>query len=227
MFYFDWTIWLMLPGLLLGMWAQHQVNSAYGRYSQVGTRSGMSAAQVASELLRRHGDGSVRIEQTGGHLTDHYDPRSNVLRLSQSVCHSNSIAALGIAAHEAGHAIQQYENYPFLKLRTWVAPVVNIGSSLSWPIFFMGLVFSWQPLMTAGIVLFMAVVLFTLITLPVEFDASRRALAMLTEGGYLTESELSGAKRVLRAAALTYVASFVSAMLQLLRLLVLARRRDD
>ena len=226
MFYFDWTVILMLPGLLLGIWAQSKVNNAYRTYSRVSTRSGVTASEAARRMLWQNGAGDVMIEQTGGHLTDHYDPRSNVLRLSSGVCHSGSIAALGIAAHEAGHAIQQAENYPFLKLRTWVAPVVNIGSSLSWPIFFLGLLFSWQPLMMLGILLFAAVVLFTLITLPVEFDASRRALRMLSEGGYLTQQELGGAKQVLSAAALTYVASFVSAALQLLRLLTLARRRD-
>lgn len=226
MFYFDWTVILMLPGLLLGIWAQSKVNNAYHKYSRVSTRSGVTASEAARRMLWQNGAGDVMIEQTGGHLTDHYDPRSNVLRLSSGVCHSGSIAALGIAAHEAGHAIQQAENYPFLKLRTWVAPVVNIGSSLSWPIFFLGLLFSWQPLMMLGILLFAAVVLFTLITLPVEFDASRRALRMLSEGGYLTQQELGGAKQVLSAAALTYVASFVSAALQLLRLLTLARRRD-
>ena len=226
MFYFDWTMILMLPGLLLGLWAQSKVNSTYQKYSRVPVRSGMTAAEAAERILRQNGAGDVMIQQTGGHLTDHYDPRSNVLRLSSGVCHSSSVAALGIAAHEAGHAIQQAEQYPFLKLRTAVAPVVNIGSSLSWPIFFLGFLFSWEPLMTAGIVLFSAVVLFTLITLPVEFDASRRALKMLSAGGYLTETELGGAKQVLTAAALTYVASFVSAAMQLLRLLVLARRRD-
>ena len=226
MFYFDWTVILMLPGLLLGIWAQSKVNNAYRTYSRVSTRSGVTASEAARRMLWQNGAGDVMIEQTGGHLTDHYDPRSNVLRLSSGVCHSGSIAALGIAAHEAGHAIQQAENYPFLKLRTWVAPVVNIGSSLSWPIFFLGLLFSWQPLMMLGILLFAAVVLFTLITLPVEFDASRRALRMLSEGGYLTQQELGGAKQVLSATALTYVASFVSAALQLLRLLTLARRRD-
>lgn len=226
MFYFDWTVILMLPGLLLGIWAQSKVNNAYRTYSRVSTKSGVTASEAARRMLWQNGAGDVMIEQTGGHLTDHYDPRSNVLRLSSGVCHSGSIAALGIAAHEAGHAIQQAENYPFLKLRTWVAPVVNIGSSLSWPIFFLGLLFSWQPLMMLGILLFAAVVLFTLITLPVEFDASRRALRMLSEGGYLTQQELGGAKQVLSAAALTYVASFVSAALQLLRLLTLARRRD-
>ena len=226
MFYFDWTVILMLPGLLLGIWAQSKVNNAYRTYSRVSTKSGVTASEAARRMLWQNGAGDVMIEQTGGNLTDHYDPRSNVLRLSSGVCHSGSIAALGIAAHEAGHAIQQAENYPFLKLRTWVAPVVNIGSSLSWPIFFLGLLFSWQPLMMLGIWLFAAVVLFTLITLPVEFDASRRALRMLSEGGYLTQQELGGAKQVLSAAALTYVASFVSAALQLLRLLTLARRRD-
>lgn len=226
MFYFDWTIWLMIPGLLLGLWAQSKVNSAYGKYSRIATRSGMSAAQVAEQLLMKNGASSVRIETVGGQLSDHYDPRSDVLRLSQGVYQSGSIAALGIAAHEVGHAIQKHQQYPFLALRTAVVPVVNIGSSLSWPIFFLGLIFSWQPLMTAGIVLFAAVVLFALITLPVEFDASRRAIAMLADGGYLTQEELGGAKKVLSAAALTYVASFVSAMLQLLRLLTLARRRD-
>lgn len=226
MFYFDWTVILMLPGLLLGIWAQSKVNNAYRTYSRVSTKSGVTASEAARRMLWQNGAGDVMIEQTGGNLTDHYDPRSNVLRLSSGVCHSGSIAALGIAAHEAGHAIQQAENYPFLKLRTWVAPVVNIGSSLSWPIFFLGLLFSWQPLMMLGILLFAAVVLFTLITLPVEFDASRRALRMLSEGGYLTQQELGGAKQVLSAAALTYVASFVSAALQLLRLLTLARRRN-
>lgn len=226
MFYFDWTMILMLPGLLLGLWAQSKVNSTYQKYSRVSVRSGMTAAEAAERILRQNGAGDVMIQQTGGHLTDHYDPRSNVLRLSSGVCHSSSVAALGIAAHEAGHAIQQAEQYPFLKLRTAVAPVVNIGSSLSWPIFFLGFLFSWEPLMTAGIVLFSAVVLFTLITLPVEFDASRRALKMLSAGGYLTETELGGAKQVLTAAALTYVASFVSAAMQLLRLLTLARRRE-
>jgi len=226
MFYFDWTYLLLIPGMLLGLWAQHKVKSTYAEYSQIPTRLGRSAAAVVDDLLRRNGNNKVRIGRVSGQLTDHYNPGNETLNLSEGVYASNSVAALGIAAHEAGHAIQQAEQYPFLKLRTAVAPVVNIGSSLSWPIFFLGFLFSWEPLMTAGIVLFSAVVLFTLITLPVEFDASRRALKMLSAGGYLTETELGGAKQVLTAAALTYVASFVSAALQLLRLLTLARRRD-
>ena len=225
MYFYDWTILLMLPGLLLGIWAQAKVKSAYAKYSRIGTRGGLTASEAVSQMLSRHGDGSVRIMETSGQLTDHYDPRDNTLHLSQGVCNSTSVAALGIAAHEAGHAMQKYENYPFLSLRTAVAPVVNIGSSLSWPIFLLGLFFSYEPLMTAGIVLFAAVVLFTLITLPVEFDASHRAMAMLSDGGYLTDEELRGVKTVLTAAALTYVASFVSAMLQLLRLITLSNDR--
>ena len=226
MYFYDWTMILMLPGLLLGLWAQWKVKSAFARYSRVPTRAGLPAGEVARRLLAQNGNTGVAIRQIGGELTDHYDPRDNSLSLSQNVYGSSSVAALGVAAHETGHAMQKQEGYPFLKLRTLVAPVVNIGSNLSWPIFLAGLIFSWEPLMTAGIILFAAVVLFTLITLPVEIDASRRAMAMLSGSGYLTAEEEKGAKSVLTAAALTYVASFVSAMMQLLRLLALSRRRD-
>ncbi len=229
MYFYDWTMILMLPGLLLGLWAQWKVKSAFARYSRVPTRAGVPAGEVARHLLAQNGNTGVAIRQIGGELTDHYDPRDNSLSLSQNVYGSSSVAALGVAAHEAGHAMQKQEGYPFLKLRTLVAPVVNIGSNLSWPIFLAGLVFSYEPLMNAGIILFAAVVVFALITLPVEFDASRRALRMLTEGGFVTEDERQGAKAVLTAAALTYVASFVSAFMQLMRLVLLAgnnRRRD-
>lgn len=229
MYFYDWTMILMLPGLLLGLWAQWKVKSAFARYSRVPTRAGLPAGEVARRLLAQNGNTGVAIRQIGGELTDHYDPRDNSLSLSQNVYGSSSVAALGVAAHETGHAMQKQEGYPFLKLRTLVAPVVNIGSNLSWPIFLAGLVFSYEPLMNAGIILFAAVVVFALITLPVEFDASRRALRMLTEGGFVTEDERQGAKAVLTAAALTYVASFVSAFMQLMRLVLLAgnnRRRD-
>ena len=212
--YFDWTILLMLPGLLLGLWAQARVNSAYAKYSQVGTRSGVSAETAVSQLLRQNGAGDVAIQATSGQLTDHYDPTSNTLRLSQGVYGSSSIAALGIAAHEAGHALQKAQNYPFLSLRSLMVPVVNFGSKLSWPIFLAGILFSFEPLMYAGI-----------IALPVEFDASRRAVAMLNAGGFLTQEEETGVRKVLNAAALTYVASFVSALLQLLRLIAILNRR--
>lgn len=223
---YDITILFMLPGLLLGLWAQMRVKSAYAKYSRMPTRAGLPANEAVRRLLRQNGAEQITVTETAGELTDHFDPRTDTLRLSQGVYRSTSVAALGIAAHEAGHALQKQQHYPFLSLRTALVPVVNIGSSLSWPIFLAGLIFSWEPLMTAGIILFAAVVLFTLITLPVEIDASRRAMAMLSGSGYLTAEEEKGAKSVLTAAALTYVASFVSAMMQLLRLLALSRRRD-
>ena len=227
MFYFDPTYLWVLPGLLLGLWAQAKVKSAYQKYSMVPTQRGQSAAQAIRKMLEKEGAGNVIIAPTSGTLTDHYDPRSNTLRLSQGVYDSASVAALGIAAHEAGHALQQKENYPFLALRSMMVPVVNFGSRLAWPIFLVGILSSWQPLMIAGIILFALVVLFSLVTLPVEFDASRRAMRMLTDTGYLTQTEEDGARKVLNAAAMTYVASFVSALLQLLRLLALANRRRD
>ncbi|MBE5786836.1 MAG: zinc metallopeptidase [Clostridiales bacterium] len=226
MFFFDPTYLLMLPGLLLGLWAQAKVQSAFHRYSAIPTRRGVSASLAVAQLLSRYGAGDVAIQRTRGHLTDHYDPKANVLRLSEGVYDSASIAALGIAAHEAGHALQQRDHYPLLALRSRIVPLVNIGSYLSWPIFLGGIIFSWTPLMLAGIILFSLVVLFTLITLPVEFNASCRAREMLLAEGYLNQEEEKGVARVLNAAAMTYVASFVGAALQLLRLLILARNRD-
>ena len=224
-FYFDSTYLLVLIGLALGLWAQYRVKSAYEKYSQVYTQRGLPAQEAVRALLSAQGAEPVTIAPVSGQLTDHYDPKTNTLRLSQGVYDSSSVAAVGIAAHEAGHALQQQQRYPFLALRTAMVPVVNIGSRLSWPIFLAGILFSWEPLMTAGIVLFGAAVLFSLITLPVEFDASRRALAMLSGSGYLTQEEEKGVRAVLTAAALTYVASFISALLQMLRLILLSRRR--
>lgn len=226
MFYFDWTYLLIIPGLLLGMWAQHKVSSAYQQYTRVGTRLGRPASDVVAELLRRNGNHAVRIGRVSGQMTDHYDPGKELLNLSDGVYNSASVAALGIAAHEAGHAMQKMEGYAPLKLRTAAVPIVNIGSTASTPLFFLGLIMSWQPLVYIGIALFSLSVLFSLITLPVEFDASNRAIRMLTEGGYVTESERSGVKAVLNAAALTYVASAVTSILSLLRLLLIARSRD-
>ena len=225
--YFDPTYLLVIPGLILGLWAQAKVKSTYHKYSRIPTGRGQSAAQVVGRLLAQEGAGHVQISRTRGTLTDHYDPRTNTLRLSEGVYDSASVAALGIAAHEAGHALQKQENYPFLALRSMMVPVVNISSHLAWPIFVLGIIVSWPPLMTAGIVLFGLVVLFSLITLPVEFNASRRAMQMLTSCGHLTQAEEEGARKVLNAAAMTYVASFVSAALQLLRLVALANRRRD
>ena len=226
MFYFDWTYLLIIPGLLLGLWAQSRVKSAYQEYSRVATRLGRPASQVAAELLRRNGNNVVRVGRVSGQMTDHYDPGKELLNLSDGVYGSASVAALGIAAHEAGHAMQKMEGYAPLKLRTAAVPVVNIGSTASMPLFVLGLITAWQPLVYIGIGLFSLSVVFSLITLPVEFDASNRAIRMLTEGGYITEGERSGVKAVLNAAALTYVAAAVSSIMALLRLLLIARSRD-
>ena len=227
LYYLDWTYLLLIPGLILGLWAQHRVNSTYQEYGKVGTALGRPACEVAQDLLRRNGNAEVRVGRVHGQLTDHYDPAKEVLNLSDGVYGSSSVAALGVAAHEAGHAMQKQEGYAPLKLRTAAVPIVNFGSSAATPLFVLGLIFSWQPLVYVGIALFSLSVIFALITLPVEFDASRRAVRMLTEGGYVTESERAVVKAVLNAAALTYVASAVTSLLSLLRLLLIARRNDD
>lgn len=228
MFYFDWTMILVIPGLLLGLWAQLRVKSAFSKYSEVYSRRGVRAEDVSRDLLSRSGNHNVTITGVAGSLTDHYDPSSNTLRLSQDVMGNPSIAAIGVAAHECGHAMQQHDGYLPLKLRTAIVPVVNIGSNLYFPIFMAGILFSWEPLINVGILCFALSLLFSLVTLPVEFNASNRAIAMLRQGGYLAEDELDGARKVLNAAAMTYVAATVSSALQLLRLLLIARsHRDD
>lgn len=227
MFFYDWTYLLIIPGLILGIWAQSKVKSAYAEYSRIPTRLGRSAATVVDELLRRNGNNKVRIGRVNGELTDHYNPGNETLNLSDGVYASNSIAALGIAAHEAGHAMQKHDGYAPLKLRTAIVPAVNICSGLSTPLFFLGLLMSWEPLLTLGIILFAASTVFALVTLPVEFNASSRAVAMLTEGGYVTGEEERGVRKVLQAAALTYVASAVTSLLSLLRLVLIANRRRD
>ncbi len=225
--YFDWTIILILPGLLLGLWAQARVRSAFEKYSKVHTQRGIPSQELVRQMLSRQGVVDIAISPTQGTLSDHYDPSSNTLRLSQGVFGSDSVAAVGIAAHEAGHALQKEQGYSLLSVRSLIVPVVNIGSNLAWPIFVLGIILSWKPLMYAGIATFAAVVVFSLITLPVEFDASRRANVMLSESGYFTQEELNGVRTVLNAAALTYVASFISTLMQLLRLVLIARRRND
>ena len=225
MLYYDWTILLLIPGLILSLWAQSRVNGAYKKYSKVFTQRGMPAQEVARLMLNSQGSGNVTITSTQGTLTDHFDPATDTLRLSQGVYGSSSVAAVGIAAHEAGHALQKQEGYVLLNLRTVMVPTVNIGSRLAWPIFVVGMISSWRPLMYVGIGLFALAVALSLITLPVEFDASRRAKLMLSNSGYFTQEEMQGVSAVLNAAALTYVASFLSALLSLLRLLLLAQRR--
>lgn len=228
--YFDPTMLLILPALLLAMWAQFRVQSTFRKYSDTPSAQGWTAAEMAADLLARNGLGSVRIERVRGSLTDHYDPRTNTLRLSDTVYGSTSLAALGVAAHECGHAMQEAEGYKPLRIREKIVPVAQIGSWAAMPLFVLGLVMSWEPLLTAGIIVFSLVVAFYLVTLPVEFDASGRALEQLEGGGYLSSAETDDAGRVLRAAALTYVAAALQAVLQLLRLLVLAggnRRNRD
>lgn len=228
-FFYDWTYLLLIPALLLSLWAQFRVSSTFNRFSRVRASSGMTATQMAEQLLHAEGVYDVSVERTRGNLTDHYDPKNMVLRLSDSTANSTSVAALGVAAHEAGHVLQHRDGYAPLMLRTAAVPVVNIGSNLSWPLFLVGLIVSWEPLVYAGIALFALAVLFAIITLPVEFNASKRALAALEANGYLQPGEeMRGAKKVLSAAAMTYVASAFMAIMQLLRLLAIAGvRRDD
>ncbi len=227
MFYWDWTMIFVIPGLLLGLWAQMRVSSAFKKYSAVHAHNGMSAEEVARSMLNRSGCGEVSVRTVSGNLTDHYDPRNNTLRLSDGVYGSTSVAAIGVAAHECGHAMQQHEGYAPLKLRSALVPVVNLGSNLYFPIFLLGLVFSWEPLLYVGIACFALTLVFTLVTLPVEFNASGRALSVLEEQGYLSRDEMDGARAVLNAAALTYVAAAISSLLQLVRLLIIARDRRD
>ena len=221
---YDWTILLMLPGLILGLWAQFRVNRIYTSYLRKPTSHGIPAQELIQRLLAKQGVVDVYVSQTSGTLTDHFDPSTNTLRLSEGVYGSSSVAAIGIAAHEAGHALQKEEGYPWLNLRTALVPMVNISFHLSWPIFLVGYIFSFQPLIDIGIIVFALAVVFSLITLPVEFDASRRANLMLSESGYFSQEELNGVRRVLNAAALTYVASFISILLQFARLILISRR---
>lgn len=220
---FDSTYILVIIALLLGLAAQAVVKSAYSRYAKVPTRQGVPAAAVVQDILRQNGNDVVTIQPVAGQLTDHYDPRKETLALSEGVFNSSSVAALGIAAHEAGHAMQKHDGYGPLKLRTALVPVVSIGSNLSMPIVILGIVMSIRPLITVGIVLFSLAVLFAFITLPVELDASRRAVRMLSQGGYINNEEEQGVRKVLNAAALTYVAAALGAVLQLARLLLLSR----
>lgn len=225
MLYLDWTYLLIIPGLLLGLWAQHKVNSTYQQYSRIATRLGRSASDVVADLLRRNDNHVVSVGHVAGNLTDHYNPATETLNLSDGVYDSPSVAALGIAAHEAGHAMQKKEGYAPLMLRTAIVPAVNICSMLSTPLFFLGILFTWEALTTLGIILFAASTVFALVTLPVEFNASNRAVKMLIDGGYVTHDEEQGVRAVLNAAAMTYVASAVTSLLSLLRLVLISNRR--
>ncbi|MDY4221227.1 MAG: zinc metallopeptidase [Candidatus Faecousia sp.] len=233
---FDWTyVYLVLPCLLLSLWASAHVNSTFRRYSQQRSQRGLTGADAAARVLAANGVLGVRIEHINGNLTDHYDPRTNVIRLSDNVYGSTSTAAIGVACHEAGHAVQYAQGYVPIKLRAAIIPVTNFGSRLAMPLILLGLLLSSLGSLSnffiyLGIACFGLSLVFQLVTLPVEFNASRRALAAIEQTGMLTEEEQAGARKTLTAAALTYVAATAAALAQLLRLLVLfggrSRNRD-
>ena len=230
-YYFDPTYILIIIAAIISLIAQWRVNSAFSKYSRVASMSGMTGAQAARMILQSNGINDVSVQRISGKLTDHYNPSTKVLNLSESVYGSTSVAAIGVAAHECGHAIQHARGYFPLSLRTALVPVANIGSQLSWVFIIVGAILSFnKKLITIAIIMFSAAVLFQLVTLPVEFNASARALEQLESNGILYRDEVSQTRKVLSAAALTYVAAAATAILQLLRLIILfggRGRRDD
>ena len=230
---FDWTyIVLVLPCLILSLWASAKVNSTFKKYSQQRTLRGLTAQEAAMRVLSANGVSGVRIERVSGNLTDHYDPRANVIRLSDSVYDNTSTAAIGVACHEAGHAVQYAQDYAPIKLRAAIIPVTNIGSKLAMPLILLGILFSGlgqfsDTIIYIGIACFGLSVVFQFATLPVEFNASHRALQTIESTGILTEEEQKGARKTLTAAAMTYVAATATALAQLLRLIVLFGRRRN
>jgi uncharacterized protein len=222
---FDY-MWVAIPGVLLGFYAQMKLSAAYGRYSQVGNMNGLTGAQAARDILDAAGLHTMPVNETPGHLTDHYDPTKKALFLSSENYHGHSLAAVGVAAHEAGHALQHQAAYAWLKLRMAVVPATQLASGASGIIFLLGMLFNNGLLFTVGIVLFAVVAFFQLITLPVEFDASRRAKEQLLRLGLIHEREAAGVSKVLSAAALTYVAALVTALLTLLQYVMIARDRE-
>ncbi|MCP1102740.1 Zn-dependent membrane protease YugP [Aequitasia blattaphilus] len=231
MFWFwDSTYILVIIGMVICLIASSKMNATFSRYSKVRSRSGMTGAQAAQRVLQSAGIYDVKIEHVRGNLSDHYDPRGKVLRLSDSTYNSTSVAAIGVAAHECGHAMQDAKGYVPLRLRASLVPVANIGSTLAWPLILIGLIFNGQSSMlfiNLGILLFCGAVLFQVVTLPVEFNASARALQCVGSTGLLYDDEVVMTKKVLQAAAMTYVASAASSILQLLRLLILTGNRRD
>lgn len=220
-FYFDYYyLILVVPALLLALWAQVQVKTTYRKYSRVPNSRGMTGAYAAQAVLNFYGITDVRIERVSGNLTDHYDPRSKVIRLSDGVYNSSTVAAIGIACHEAGHAAQHAENYAPIKIRNAIIPVCNIGSTIGIPLALIGWIFSFSILIYVGLGLYAAVFIFQVATLPVEFNASRRAIRVIDETQLLRDDEIGGAKKVLAAAAMTYVASMMVSLANLLRLLL-------
>ena len=219
----DPTMIIIIPALLLSMWAQHKVKSTFDEYSRVPARGNVTADSVARMLLTLYGMANMPINRVAGSLTDHYDPRNKTLNLSETVYGSSSIASIGVAAHEVGHAIQHHESYSPLIFRNTIVPVVNICSTASMPLFILGLIMGNFMLVNIGIMLFTGALVFHLVTLPVEINASSRALSLLEETHTLSPTELSGAKKVLTAAAWTYIAAALMALLQLVRLILISR----
>jgi len=218
--------WLLIPAIIFGIIAQSMVRNTYAKYRKIGTRGGLSGADLARTILDAHRLHGVPVEEVGGELTDHYDPRSRTLRLSRNVARGRSVAALGIAAHESGHAIQHSRSYAPLAIRNTVYPVASFGSKLGPLIVFAGLIFGIaEPFITVGIALFAFAVFFSVLTLPIELNASSRALQLLSSTGVMTRDELAGARKVLNAAAMTYVAAALASVLTLLRLILLSRSR--
>lgn len=217
---------VLIPAILLSIWAQYKVSSTFTKYSSVSNHRGYTASDVTRNILDSDGLNYISVDRVAGNLTDHYDPRGNIIRLSDSVYGSTSVAAIGVAAHEAGHALQHNEGYAPIKLRNAIVPVTNIASAAAMPLFIIGMAASVPFLMNLGILIFIAVVAFHFITLPVEFNASNRAIKILEDRNVLSGEELQGAKKVLSAAALTYVAAAVMAIANLLRLLMISRRRN-
>ncbi len=231
-FWGDWTILILIPAMIFSFWAQISVNSTFKKYQTVYNRRGITAAEAARRVLDAHGLRHIRIEPIAGHLTDHYDPRAGVIRLSSSVYNSTSAAAVGVATHEAGHACQHAVGYVPIRIRSAIIPITRIGSMLAMPIFILGILYAAIPmgetLMLLGILLFSTAVLFQLVTLPTEFNASSRAMAAMEREGILEGDELTAARKVLSAAAMTYVAALASSLASLLRLLLIfsgSRRR--
>ena len=227
--YLDPTMILVLIGAALSMWASSRVNSTFQKYSRVRSMTGMTGAEAAKRLLNSQGIYDVTVQPVSGQLTDHYDPRTKTVNLSEAVYGQTSVAAIGVAAHECGHAIQDNVGYVPLRLRAAFVPVANLGSRLSWPLILIGLFLSMTPFIEIGIWMFVLAILFQVITLPVEFNASGRAVKLLDQVGILQTQEVDGTKKVLGAAALTYVAAVAASLLQLLRLVILfgGRRRND
>ena len=227
--FYDWTYFLVLIGAVISMFASSKVKTTYAKYGKVRSHSKMTAMDAARRILDNAGLRHIRIERVAGDLTDHYSPKEQVLRLSDTTIHSESIAAIGVAAHECGHAIQHANSYAPLTIRNTIVPVVNLGSRLSWPMILIGLLLGITGFLDAGIVLFSFSLIFQLITLPVEFNASSRALQILDDTNMLYDDELRGAKKVLSAAAMTYVAAAIATLLSMLRLIILfgGRRRND